>query len=84
MEVIFMDSCGVIKRAPKAIFEVLPRLEENITFYGENFYRVKGIINNYHVNQILFKLIDFYKKLVFSFYTSCQFCPYGTIFFMFW
>lgn len=60
MEVIFMDSCGVIKRAPKDIFEVLPRLEENITFDGENFYRVKGIINNYHTNQILFNVVVIY------------------------
>ena len=63
MEVIFMDSSNgyeVIKRAPKDIFEVLPRLEENITFDGENFYRVKGIINNYHVNQILFNVVVVY------------------------
>ena len=63
MEVIFMDSSNgyrVIKRASKDIFEVLPRLEENITFDGENFYRVKGIINNYHVNQILFNVVAVY------------------------
>ena len=63
MEVIFMNSSNdyeIIKRAPKYTFEVLPRLEETITFDGENFYRVKGIINNYHVDQILFYVVVVY------------------------